>query len=173
MWNIFQYSISQYLLWETCCKNCTYKGGTFLRKEVKLLSVQHNLKFKRVKMSVLETHLKIFSSCFLYIQYVVTRNKFASFRAWKLDTLTLLTVKENLNTNLLRTIISSLVNKNYYYAVILFLCLFSILPPSVLYFPCYVEAFLDSKLELNFSRKKKLRRFFKEYCVRWTNVIYS
>ena len=123
-------------------------------------------------MPVLETHLKIFSSCFLYIQYVVTRNKFASFRAWKLDTLTLLTVKENLNTNLLRTIISSLVNKNYYYAVILFLCLFSILPPSVLYFPCYVEAFLDSKLELNFSRKKKSRRFFKEYCVRWTNVTY-
>ena len=122
MWNIFQYSISQYLLWETCCKNCTYKGGTFLCKEAKCLSVQHNLKFKCVKMPVLETHLKIFSSCFLYIQYVVTRNKFASFRAWKLDTLTLLTVKENLNTNLLRTIISSLVNKNYYYAVILFLC---------------------------------------------------
>ena len=171
MWNIFQYSISQYLLWETCCKNCTYKGGTFLRKEVKLLSVQHNLKFKRVKMSVLETHLKIFSSCFLYIQYVVTRNKFASFRAWKLDTLTLLTVKENLNTNLLRTIISSLVKiiiMLLYYSCVMF----SILCPRVLYSPCYVEAFLDSKLELNFSRKKKSRRFFKEYCVRWTNVTY-
>ena len=52
----------------------------------------------------------------------MTRNKFTSFRPWKLETLTLLTVKENLFTNLLRTIISSLVNKNYYYIVILHLC---------------------------------------------------
>ena len=51
----------------------------------------------------------------------MTRNNFTSFRPWKLETLTLLTVKENLYTNLLRTKISSLVNKNYYYTVILFL----------------------------------------------------
>ena len=38
--------------------------------------------------------------------------------------------------------------------------MFSILPPRVLYFPCYVEAFLDSKLELNFSRKKKIPKIF-------------
>ena len=38
--------------------------------------------------------------------------------------------------------------------------MFSILHPSVLYFPCYVEAFLDSKLELNFSRKKKIPKIF-------------
>ena len=44
------------------------------------------------------------------------------FRPWKLDTLTLPTVKENLNTNLLRTIISSLASKNYYHIVLLFLC---------------------------------------------------
>ena len=63
----------------------------------------------------------IYYSCFLYIQHVVARNKFTSFRPWKTETLTLLTVKENLYTNLLRTIISSLVNKNYYYIVTLFL----------------------------------------------------
>ena len=52
----------------------------------------------------------------------MTRNNFTSFRPWKLETLTPLTVKENLYTNLLRTLVSSLVNKNYYYIVILFLC---------------------------------------------------
>ena len=65
--------------------------------------------------------LSIYYSCFLYIQHVVARNKFTSFRPWKTETLTLLTVKENLYTNLLRTIISSLVNKNCYYIVTLFL----------------------------------------------------
>ena len=67
-------------------------------------------------------HFKIFNSCFFNIQHVVTRNKFSLFRSWKLETLTLLTTRENLYTNLLPTIISSLVNKNYYYIVILFLC---------------------------------------------------
>ena len=57
-----------------------------------------------------------------YTQNVVTRNKFTLFRPWKLENLTLLTVKENLYTNLLLTIISSLANKNYYYIVISFLC---------------------------------------------------
>ena len=52
----------------------------------------------------------------------MTRNNFTSCRPWKLETLTPLTVKENLYTNLLRTLVSSLVNKNYYYIVILFLC---------------------------------------------------
>ena len=33
---------------------------TFLRKEVKLLSVQHNLLFNCVKMPVFETHFKNF-----------------------------------------------------------------------------------------------------------------
>ena len=68
-----------------------------------------------------ETDLTIISSCFLYILQVVTRNKFIYFWLLKRDNLTLLTVKENLYTNLLRTIISSLVNKNYYYIVTLFL----------------------------------------------------
>ena len=58
---------------------------------------------------------------FFYIQHIVTRNKFTLFNPWKLETFTPLTVKENLITNLLRAIISSLVNKNYYYIVILFL----------------------------------------------------
>ena len=49
---------------------------TFLRKEVKLLSVQHNLLFNCVKMPVFETHFKIFNPCFLYIQQVLTRNDF-------------------------------------------------------------------------------------------------
>ena len=61
-------------------------------------------------------------SCFLYIQQVMTRSKFTSIKPWKLETLILLTVKESLFRNLLRRIVSSVVNKNYYYVVILFLC---------------------------------------------------
>ena len=41
----------------------------------------------------------------MYIQHVVTRNKFTSFRDWKLETLTFLSIKKNLHTTLLRTII--------------------------------------------------------------------
>ena len=114
--------MSQYLFWETCWKNYTYNDGAFLFKEVKFLSVRHNLKFCCVKMSLFETHIKIFSSGFLYMQHVITRNKFTSFRPWKLETLTLLRVKEYLYKNLLRTIVSSLVNKNHYHIVISFLC---------------------------------------------------
>ena len=90
---VFFSSLSQYLLWEICCKNYPYDDGTFLRKEVKFLSVQHNLEFNCVKMPMFETHFKIFNSCFLCIQQVVARNKFTSFRPWKLETLTLLTAK--------------------------------------------------------------------------------
>ena len=118
---IFFNSLSQYLLWETCCKSYTNKSGTFLCKEVKFLPARHNFKFKCVKMRMFETHFKMFSSCFLHIQYVVTRNKFTSFRPWKLETLHLLAFKENLCTNLLRSMILSLMNKSYYYIVILFL----------------------------------------------------
>ena len=122
---IFFSSLSQYLLRETCYKNYNYDNGTFLRKEVKFSSVRHNLKFNCVKMPVLETHFKIFNLLyFLYIQHVVTRNQFTSFKIWKLETLAFLTVKESLYTNLLRTIISSFINKNYYYIVILFLLYF-------------------------------------------------
>ena len=106
------------------CYNMGYKKlpvKTALTR-VSVLSVQHNLKFKCVKMPVSETYFKIFSSWFSYVQHFVTRNKFTLFKSWKLETLTLLTVKENLYTNLLRTIISSLVNKSYHYTVILFLC---------------------------------------------------
>ena len=42
-------------------------------------------------------------------------------RLWKLETLAFLTVQKILYTNLLRTIICSLVNKNYCYFVILLL----------------------------------------------------
>ena len=109
---VFFSSLAQYLLWETCCKKYAYNDETFLRKEVKLLSVRHNLWFSYIKMPVLETHLKIFNSYFLYIQQVVTRNKFIY-----LD----FSYSHNLYMNLLWTIISSLVNKNCYYIVILFL----------------------------------------------------
>ena len=49
----------------------------------------------------------------------MTRNKLTQFRPWKLETLIFLQTKK---TCILRTMISSLVNKNYYYIVILFLC---------------------------------------------------
>ena len=73
--------------------------------------------------------------------------------------------------NLLQTIIYalySLVNKNCYYKVTLFLRYVFSLPVRVLYSPatCYVEVFLDSKLERIYSTKKKI---LKAYCA-WTNV---
>ena len=40
---VFFCSLSQYLLWQTCCKNYAYNDETFLCKEVTLLSVQRNL----------------------------------------------------------------------------------------------------------------------------------
>ena len=40
---VFFSSLSQYLLGETCCKNYAHNDGKFIRKEVKLLSVRHNL----------------------------------------------------------------------------------------------------------------------------------
>ena len=94
--------------------------GLFFAKELNFCPSDINVSC--VKIAVFETHFKIFNSCFLYIQQVVTRNKFISYRPRKLMTLNFLTVKENLCTNLLRTIVSSLVNKNYYYIVMLFLC---------------------------------------------------
>ena len=67
--------------------------GHFFANKLIFFSVRHNLKFNRVEMLLFKLGLKIFNLCFLYIQYVVTRNKFTSFRHWKLETLTLLTVK--------------------------------------------------------------------------------
>ena len=87
------------IYYEKLAVNCTYDDG----KEVKFLSVRHNLKCICVKMLVFETHFKIFNSCFLYIQHIIRRNKFTPFKPWKLEILTLLTVKENLYMNLLRT----------------------------------------------------------------------
>ena len=84
-------------------------------------------------MPVFETHFKISNSRFLYVQQIVSRNNFTSLRPWKLETFTLFTVKENLYTNLLRTIISSVASKNYYYIVTLFLCY--VLPFASIDFP--------------------------------------
>ena len=72
---VFLSTLCQYLLWETCCKNYNCSDGTFLNKEVKLLSVRHNLKFNFVKMPVFEIHFKISISCFMYILHVLLRNK--------------------------------------------------------------------------------------------------
>ena len=85
--------------------------------------------------------------------------KFTSFRPWKIELLTLLTVKENLYKNLLRTIISSLVNKKNYYFVHIIPVMIPLLPLRVLYFPFYVEVSLDSKSERIFSTKKKKKKF--------------
>ena len=133
----------------------TTKEHFFAKKLNFCTFCQFNLKFNSVKGPTFETGFKIFDSCSLYIQHLVTRNKFTLFRSWKLETLVLFTVKENLYTNLLRTIISSLVNKYYYYIVILFLCYVFPLPLRVLYFPCYVDVSLVPKLERIFSKTNK------------------
>ena len=51
-----------------------------MHNEINFLSVRHNLKFNFLKMPVFETHFKMFNSCFLYIQHVVTRSKLTLFR---------------------------------------------------------------------------------------------
>ena len=127
-----------------------------------------------LKYQCLKHTSKFFIHVFCISNNVVTRNKFTSFRPWKLETLTFLTFKENLYMNLLQTIIYSLyslVNKNCYYKGTLFLRYVFSLPVRVLYSlaTCYVEVFLDSKLERIYSKKKNSRRFLKAYCV-WTNV---
>ena len=114
-----------------------------------------------------ETHFKILNSWFLYIKHVVTRNKFTSFRPSKLVTFTLLTAKENLYMNFLRTIFSSLVNKNFNYIVILFLCyVFSFVSKDFV-LPSYVEVSMNSKSERIFSKKKKkFRKIFQSILCR-------
>ena len=78
-----------------------------------------------------------------------------SFRPWKLETLTLLTVKENLFVNLLRTIISSLVNKKcYFYIVILFLCY--VFASKDFVFPFLRWILLDFELECIFKKTSKI-----------------
>ena len=108
-------------------------------------------------MPVFETYFKILNSCLLYIQHVVT----TLYGPWKLKNLTFLTVKETLHTNLLRTMITSRVNKNYYYTVTLFLG--HVFPFVSLYFPCYIEVSLDSKLECIFSKQKIPEGFSKHF----------
>ena len=114
-----------------------------------------------------ETHFKILNSWFLYIKHVVTRNKFTSFRPSKLVTFTLLTAKENLYMNFLRTIFSSLVNKNFNYIVILFLCyVFSFVSKDFV-LPSYFELSMNSKSERIFSKKKKqFRKIFQSILCR-------
>ena len=112
---------------------------TFLRKKVKLLSVRQNLLFNCVKMPVFQTIFKIFNPSFLYIQEILTRNYFTQFSPWKLEALTLLTVKENFYMNLLRTIISNLLYKNHYYIVILFLCYICPFVSKDFVLRCYVQ----------------------------------
>ena len=61
--------------------------------------------------------------------------------------------QRNLYTNLLRTIISSIVNKNYYYIVILFLYYVVPFASKGIAFPLHVEGSLDSKFERFFFKK--------------------
>ena len=61
--------------------------------------------------------------------------------------LILLTVKENLYMNLQRTIISPLVNKNYYYIAILFLCYVFPFASAYFVFPLLRWIILDFELE--------------------------
>ena len=96
--------------------------GHFFSKKLNLCPSDITWNSVALKCHCLKHTSKYFSSGFLYMQHVITRNKFTSFRPWKLETLTLLRVKEYLYKNLLRTIVSSLVNKNHYHIVISFLC---------------------------------------------------
>ena len=61
---------------------------------------------------------------------------------------------------ILRTMILSLINKIYLYCYVI-VCIVSLLPLQILYFPCYVELSLDFKLERILKKKKSQR----SYCV--------
>ena len=120
-------------------------------------------------MPVFETHFKILNSCVLYIQHVVT----TWFRPWKLKNLTFLIVKETLYTNLLRTMIASLVNKNYYDTVILFLGhVFPFVSCSFV-FPLLYWSIPGFKIRMYFFKTKNSGRILKAFCVVWTSVTFS
>ena len=105
----------------------------------------------------------------LYIQHVVTTWS----RPWKLKNLTFLIVKETLYTNLLRTMIASLVNKNYYDTVILFLGhVFPFVSCSFL-FPLLYWSIPGFKIKMYFFKTKNSGRILKAFCVVWTSVIFS
>ena len=120
-------------------------------------------------MPVFETHFKILNSCLLYIQHVVT----TLYGPWKLKNLTFLTVKETLHTNLLRTMIISRVNKNYYYTVTLFLG--HVLPfvSCSFVFPLLHWSIPGFKIRMYFFKTKNSGRILKAFCVLWTSVTFS
>ena len=72
--------------------------------------------------------------------------------------------------NLLQTIISSFINKNYYYIVILIRCYVFPLPLRILYAPCYVEL----PWILNYNVLKKISKIFQSILCRmnkWNFVL--
>ena len=79
--------------------------------------------------------LSIYYSCFSYIQHVVARNKFTSFIPWKLETLTLFTVKRKFVYEFTTNNNFSLVNKNYYCSVTLLFCYVFPFASKVFVFP--------------------------------------
>ena len=72
--------------------------------------------------------------------------------------------------NLLQTIISSFINKNYYYIIILIRCYVFPLPLRILYAPCYVEL----PWILNYNVLKKISKIFQSILCRmnkWNFVL--
>ena len=74
---------------------------------------------------------------------------------------------------MLRTIIFSFVNKNYYYIAILFLGYVFLFASKNFVFSYFVEVSLNFKLERILFKKKTLQRFFNACRVGWTYGTYS
>ena len=166
---VFFSSLSQHFLWETCCKNYTYNDEIFFRKIVKFCLSKIIWNLIALKCQCLKHTLKFLDNNFCLSNTSWREISFlgldlGSWRPW-------LFLQYNFYTNLLRTIISSLVNKKYYIILLCYSCfMFSCLPLRVLYFPCYIEVSLDPKLERSFFNYP---RFSKAYYFGLTNVIYS
>ena len=108
-------------------------------------------------MPVVETHLKILIHVFCISNKSWREIISLSFRPGKLETLTLLTVKQNLYMNLLRKIMSSLVNSHYYfYIVILFLCYVFPFASKDFVFPLLSCIILYFELERIFKKVSKI-----------------
>ena len=113
--------------------------GLFFAKELNFCPSDINVSC--VKIAVFETHFKIFNSCFLYIQQVVTRNKFISYRPRKLMTLNFLTVRKSMYKFTTNNSFLSCKQKLLLYCYVIPVLCFPFLFLRVLYFPWYVEYF--------------------------------
>ena len=109
-----------------------------------------------MKMPVVETHLKIFNSCFLYIQQVIARNNFTQFQTWETGDLDSPDSERKLVYEFTAKNNVFFVNSHYYfYIAILFLCYVFPFGSKNFVFPLLSCIILDFELERIFKKSFK------------------